>query len=51
MRKWKVKVIGVMEFEVESESEHGVNDEATYYVDNNLEEFDWYFDHWEEVSE
>ena len=42
--KYKIRVFATMDFEVEVEEEGNVNHEATIYVENNKDEFEWCFD-------
>jgi len=44
MTKYKVIVYATMEFEIEAEDDWSANNEASHYVDNNRDEFDWNFD-------
>lgn len=44
MTKYRVKVSAVMEFEIDSFDDYSANGDASRYVDENKESFDWSFD-------
>ena len=48
--KYKVRVVADMEFEIESYDEHSINGDATRFVEDNKDLFDWEFDYYKEVE-
>jgi len=48
--KFKVRVQADMEFEIESEDENSINGDASVYVDNHREKFNWEFDYYTEIE-
>ena len=51
MKRYKIEVRALLEFEIESEDKYSVNGDACAYVENNRDEFDWCFDTIEEIKE
>ena len=49
--KYKVRVVADMEFVIESEDDDTINGDASFYVDDNKEEFNWHFDYYEKVKD